>query len=145
MKKDEKGIAIITLVVAITVLMVLAMVIISEVDKNQKQTESDLIESELIMVQNAVLQKNTNANISQTEYEELPGENIPIQEVKDLVDGIPLKGADGEYKVLDEEDLREIGITNTTDTYIVNYKTCEVMNKDKFDFNNKKMYVTAKD
>ncbi len=146
MKEKEKGIAIISLVVTISVLIILAMVTITEVGKNQKETEKQVIESELVMVQNAVLQRKTSANIEQINYDELPGENIAVTEVKEIVGDISLKGNEGEYKILNEGALRELGITNTTDTYIVNYKTGEVINKDKFDFSEeKKMYITATD
>ena len=45
------------------------------------------------------------------------------------------------YYKLAPDKLREIGITNTRDTYIVNYKTGEVINESKKKINDKPLYL----
>ena len=97
------------------------------------------------MVQHAVLQRKTQTDLTKTEYDDLPGTNISKSEVQSIANNVDLKGEDGDYKQLDTSALKELGITNTEDTYIVNYKTGEVINKDKFDTFDKKLYIYSKE
>ncbi len=147
MKKNEKGITLISLVVIIILLMILATVSIGIVVKNNKDSKVNVFQSEIRMVQNAVLQRKTRAEITNTDYSELPGINIQKTEVQKILDkaGLVLKGEEGEYKLLDKSSLEELSITNCTDEYIVNYKTGEVINKNKFDTFDEPLYVYSVD
>ena len=73
-------------------------------------------------------------------YHGKPISNNEIQQ--ELVD-VNLKGKDGEYKILDESNLNELGISNTQDTYIVNYKTGEVINRTNYNSFERKLYLSA--
>ncbi len=99
------------------------------------------------MVQHALLERYTKSQLTK---EELPGTNIEIEEVKKIIEeinnqtksNIELKGKDTEYKELSKQDLENLGITNEKDTFIVNYKTGEVINKTKkMTKSNKALYV----
>ena len=142
-KENEKGITLVSLIVLIIILAVLSIVSISAVVINQKETKTDAFKSELIMVKNAVLQRKTLADTAKIDYEELPGTTINKSEVEKIVreKNITLKGNDGDYKLLNADELEKLGITNTEDEYIVNYQTGEVINKDKFDMFDEALYI----
>ena len=97
------------------------------------------------MVQNAILQRKIRNDSTKTDYEELPGEKISKEEVQELLkkkdDSLVLKGKDDEYKQLDSQSLKQLGITNDVDTYIVNYNTGEVINKTQFENFEEILYV----
>ena len=58
------------------------------------------------------------------------GDTDVIDEIKDITgEDITLKGK--EYKELSISDLEKLGVTNEEDTFIVNYKTGEVINATK--------------
>ena len=141
--KNEKGITLVSLLVLLIILALLSVVSISAVVINQKETKIDTFKSELIMVKNAILERKTLADTTRTTYEELPGTEISKSEVEQIVKGknVTLKGEDGDYKLLNASSLDELGITNTVDEYIVNYKTGEVINKDKFDMFDEALYT----
>ena len=141
MKKDEKGITLVALLIIILLLSIIAGIIFAEINVSKDNSGGQIAESELKMVQNAILQTKTKANLTRTNYEDLPGNNISKEEVQNIAKGISLKGEDGEYKLLDKEKLQEIGITNTDNTYIVNYNTGEVINKDEFYEFGKPLYI----
>ena len=141
--REEKGITLVALMALVTVLIIISGVALGEINKSNKDTKSDVFESEIRVVQNAVLQRKTEADLTKIDYDELPGQEIKKSEVQNIAKGINLKGYDGEYKILDPEELQKLGITNTEDTYIVNYNTGEVINKDKFDMFDEKLYIYA--
>ena len=141
MKKDEKGITLVAIVIMIILLLIIAGITFSGINRNTENTASQVAESELKMVQNAVLQVKTKSSLTRTNYADLPGSDISKEEVQNIAKGIPLKGEEWEYKLLDKEALQEIGVTNTEDTYIVNYNTGEAINKDKFNEFEKPLYI----
>ena len=70
--KKESGITVITLVIVVIVTVILATAGITGVVQNQKDSKISLLESELRMVQHAVIERKTQADITSKEYEELP-------------------------------------------------------------------------
>lgn len=99
------------------------------------------------MIQHALLERYTKSQITK---EELPGADIKIEEVKNIIEeinnqtklNIKLKGKDTEYKELSKQDLENLGITNENNIFIVNYNTGEVINKTKkITKSNKALYV----
>ncbi len=145
MKSNERGITLITLVAFIAALAILAGITFGALSRNKDDTKLNVAESELKMVQNAILQRKTEADLTKTNYEDLPGEQISKNEVQEIVKEKTLKGIDGEYKKLNKKNLEELGITNTENTYIVNYNTGEVIDKDRYATFGDKMYIYSVD
>ncbi len=145
MKSNDKGITLISLMVIVIVLLIIASISLSMGINDQEKTTTSVVKSELLMVQNAILQRKIRNDSTKTDYEELPGEKISKEEVQELLkkkdDSLVLKGKDDEYKQLDSQSLKQLGITNDVDTYIVNYNTGEVINKTQFENFEEILYV----
>ena len=93
------------------------------------------------MIQHAVYETYTKANLTK---ESLPGktlldEGIQIDEIIQEINSkksteeeqIQKKGNEEDYYLLEQNELEEIGVENSKSTYIVNYKTGEVINNTK--------------
>ena len=117
MNKNQKGLTLISLIVMIVVLLILAVVTYKTVNINQEEAKGHTLESEIKMVQNAVLQRKTEADLTRTSYDDLPGENISKEEVQQIMSDNVLKGEDGEYKSLTPDTIQELGISSTEDSY----------------------------
>jgi type II secretory pathway pseudopilin PulG len=132
----DNGITLVALVITIIVLIIIAGVSITGAIRGNQETQEASDFSELNMVQHALLERYTKAQLTK---EDLPGTGVEINEVQSIIDeinnltqnSIELKGNDVDYKELSEQDLNELGITNENDVFIVNYKTGEVINKTK--------------
>lgn len=130
--RKNRGITIVALVVSIIILLIIAGVSISGTIIGVKETEATAQMSELTMIQHAILERYTSSIYTK---QELPGTTIQISEVEIIIDeinelcdsNITLKGT--EYKRLTKQDLNNLGIKNEEYTYIVNYKTGEVINE----------------
>lgn len=130
--RENKGITLVVLVITIIVLIIISGISITGTVKNQKEAQENVQITELTMIQHAVLERYTKAQLTK---EQLPGAKIDKQQVETIVNeinttagtNINLKGT--EYFQLNNEDLKKIGITGKEDIYIVNYKTGEVINK----------------
>ena len=147
MIKENKGITLIALSITVILLMIIAGVsmyegvnIISDVRANKQKTE-------LEMVQHAILEKYTSYKLTRNE-DILIGEHCEyyyvIQKINTInenksekfIEKIELKqedyssnpNPDDFYYELSIEQLEQLGITKSTDKYIVNYKTGEVIN-----------------
>lgn len=136
---SEKGITIVALTITVIVLIILASISIEWGIDSIKQSEDSKLETELNMMQHAILETYTKNMVqSQVISQELPGERIDdYEKVQELVeDSITLEISDYNnideysyyYKFNTEEDFSKIGVKNSKDTYIVNYKTGEVVN-----------------
>lgn len=145
--RKNNGITLIALVITIIVLLIISGISIGGTININEQAQDSVAISELNMIQHAILERYTKAKLT---HEELPGTNIEktevestIQEINNLADvDISLKGNDGDYKELSQTDLVNLGITDETDIYIVNYKTGEVINKtQKVTKKGKALYV----
>ena len=129
----ENGITLVVLVVSIVVLLIIAGVSITGTIRGKDETEEAKLFSELNMVQHAILERYTKAQITNGA---LPGTTMVMSEVQLIIDdmnsstgeNIQLKGKEAEYKKLQQADLEKLGITGK-DTYIVNYNTGEVINE----------------
>lgn len=143
MNKNQKGLTLISLIVMIVVLLILAVVTYKTVNVNQNEAKGHTLESEIKMVQNAVLQRKTEADLTRTSYDDLPGENISKEEVQKIMSDNVLKGEDGEYKSLTPDTIQELGISSTEDTYIVNYRTGEVINQSEYGKYDVNLYLYA--
>lgn len=130
--RENKGITMVALVITIIILLIIAGVSISGTIIGIKETEEKTQISELTMIQHAILERYTSSIYTK---QELPGTTIQTSEVETIIDeinelcnlNITLKGT--EYKRLIKQDLNNLGIENEEYTYIVNYKTGEVINE----------------
>ena len=131
MINKESGITLRTLVILIIVLLILAGVSITVGTNMINVTKNNALTSELQMVQHAVLERYTQYKVI-NDKNLLEGNSITYQEVQNIANeiGVTLKDTDNYYE-LNPEDLKEIGIMKSEDTYIVNYETGEVINKTK--------------
>lgn len=129
--ENNNGISMIALIVTIMVLIILSGIVIGVGGNIFNETQNDTSMSELKIVKQAVLEKYAKYIIV-NDQDILVGESISKTEVESIISGlgISLKSEDGYYR-LSPELLTQIGISNSKDTYIVNYMTGEVINSTK--------------
>ena len=148
MIKKEKGITLIALVVTMVLIIIVSAVSIVVGVGNEKETKARAQKAELQMVQHAILERYTK---SQFTKEPLPGEHLELQELENIINEINSKAKIGinlkdneisDYYRLNSNHLKMLKIQNASDTYIVNYKTGEVLNASKkVDKNKEALYV----
>ena len=132
-ENSTNGITLISLVITIIVLLIISGISKTGTIRGKDEAEASSQLSELNMVQHAILERYTKAQITN---ETLPGTTMVISDVQLILDdinsrtggNIQLKGKDADYKKLEQSDLEKLGITGK-DTYIVNYSTGEVINE----------------
>ena len=148
--RKNEGITLLTLVITIILLIIISGISITGTIKGQKQTNESTQITELNMVQHAILERYTKSQLTK---ETLPGTTIEKQELQTIIEEIKtktgeqitLKGNETEYKQLNKTDLKNLGITQEEDIYIVNYKTGEVINKtQKVTTSGKALYIYSK-
>lgn len=147
--KENRGITLVALVITIVLLLIIVSFSLRGILPHRFEAEDNSKISELNMVQHAILERYTKAQLTK---ENLPGTTIDIVEVQSIIDeinsmsgeNIQLKGT--EYKKLSSEDLTSLGIKNGEDTFIVNYKTGEVINASiKVTESGKTLYTYGKE
>lgn len=115
---SNKAITLITLVITIIVLLILAGASITVGSFSIENYKNSTLESEIMMIQTAV----------HSQYEKyLTTKDINLL-VGQKCDKNGNEITNGEYNLLKPEDLEKIGLENPKDTYIVNYKTGEIIN-----------------
>ena len=157
--KNEKGITLLALVITMIILMILVGITINIGKNGITESREDAMLSELGIVQNAILQRKTKADLTGENY---PGEtiteaNINLEETIEESNNNRTSGEeeisrkdrdDSHYYFLSTENggLEELGITNSEDAYIVNYETGEVINyTTKLTGTGKPLYIYAKE
>ena len=133
--RKNKGITMVALVITIIILLILAGISVTGVIRGIDETNESSAISQLEMVQHALLERKTKADL--TKEETLPGTTANYTELQNLINeintkssaNITLRGNEEDYKELSTADLNELGIEKETNTFIVNYKTGEVINK----------------
>lgn len=133
--RKNKGITMVALVITIIILLILAGISVTGVIRGIDETNESSAISQLEMVQHALLERKTKADL--TKEETLPGTTANYTELQNLINeinikssaNITLRGNKDDYKELSTADLNELGIEKETNTFIVNYKTGEVINK----------------
>ena len=155
----EKGITLLALVVTIIMLIILASTIVNIGQNEIKESEENAKLSELGIVQNAILQRKTKADLTDEDY---PGETIIEADInlEETIEEMNNHRASGEEEITKKDDdnsnyyflstenggLEELGITNSEDAYIVNYETGEVINyTTKLTGTGKPLYIYAKE
>lgn len=136
--KHDKGITMVALVITIIVLLILASVSIIGATASKNEAKENIALSELQMVQHAALERYTKVTLTGEKY---PGTvYTTIEQVKSDVSSIASeitfdtktdKEGNTNYYLVAPSELAELGITNTEDTYIINYTRGEVINKTK--------------
>lgn len=146
--RKNKGITLISLVVTIIILLIISGITITGTIVGVKETEENAQISELKIIQHAIFERYTKSQLTK---EELPGTIIEKAEVQIIIDeinlisgnNVELKG--NEYRKLNGNDLKNLGISESKDTYIVNYSTGEVINETiKVTKSKKALYVYSK-
>lgn len=158
-KKSQKGITLIALVITIIVLLILAGITINMGTQAIKDSKENAVLSELGMVQNAVLQRKTKADLTNETY---PGEVITSTSINldQVIQDINANKSAEEQKVEKKDNnngnyylltntnngLADLGIQNSEDEYIVNYETGEVINyTTKVTETGKPLYIYARE
>lgn len=132
--RKTNGVTLVALIITVILLLIISGISITGTLRGHKETKEASQISELNMIQHAILERYTKAQLTK---EELPGTTITEDDVKTIIgeingitgENITLKGT--EYKELSISDLEKLGVTNEEDTFIVNYKTGEVINATK--------------
>lgn len=150
--RKEQGITLMVLVITIILLLIISGISITGTLRGHEETEEASEISELNMIQHAILERYTKAQLTK---EDLPGTEIDKNDVEGIIneinnkinsesgEKIELKGE--KYKQLSKTDLEKLGITKEDDTFIVNYKTGEVINETKKTTKSgKALYIYAK-
>lgn len=146
--RKNEGITLLAVVITIVLLLIISGISITGTLRGHEETEEATQIAELNMLQHAILERYTKAQLTK---ETLPGIEKEISEVQLIIDeinsttgqNINLKGT--EYKELSTSDLESLGITKEQDIFIVNYKTGEVINKtQKVTKTGKALYVYSK-
>ena len=155
--KNQKGIALVSLVVTIIVLIILAGVAIAMGSQGLTGANENALLSELGIVQNAILQRKTKVDLTGEQY---PGESVSESTLNDVIEEINANKASGEETVERKDNdithyylltannngLSDLGITNSDDAYIVNYETGEVINyTTKVTEDGKPLYIYARE
>lgn len=158
--KNQNGITLIALVITIIVLLILAGITVNMGKQGIKESKENAVLSELAMVQNAILQRKTKADLTNENY---PGQIITevginldevIADINSNKDSgeepISRKDSDDEnYYFLSKSNngLSGLGISGgDDDEYIVNYETGEVINYTaRVTGRGKPLYLYAKD
>ena len=135
--RKNKGITMVALVITIIILLNLAGISVTGVIRGIDETNESTQISQLEMVQHALLERKTKADLTKEKLETLPGTTADYTELQNLINeintmssaNITLRGNKEDYKELSTADLKELGIEKETNTFIVSYKTGEVINK----------------
>lgn len=163
-KRKNSGITIIALTITIILLLIIASVTISIGLNSLKDSKENLKLSELNMVQQAVLENYTKYKTTNNDIYIL-GNQVSYSDMQTLISEINSKNTTGEnitlkvsdytsgaldisiyYYELSQEDLEKMGISDTDETYIVNFSTGEVINKTlKVTGSGKPLYTHAMD
>ncbi len=143
LKRTENGITLIALAITIIVLMIILSIGTYSGINSLKEAKEDKLLSELGMMQQVILENytkylmlkdNTYIIGTKLEYEEV--QNVISEINKKSTETVSLKlsgytsAGDAEYYYrLSPEDYALMGLSDMEDTYIVNYKTGEVINE----------------
>ncbi len=131
--RKNDGITLGTLAIMIVILLIISSITISGELMDFGKTKDAVKLSELNMIQHAILERYTKSQFTKND---LPGTSITKSDVQLIINeintqtgcDIELKGNENDYKILQNQDLKNLGI-KASDSYIVNYYTGEVINR----------------
>lgn len=128
-KSENKGITLIALTITIVILLIIAGITITGSITGVDESKTNKLLTELDMVQHAVLERYTKYSLTKDEDLLVGTQTSSLPSIGDNNWQIQSPSKPYEYYyTLVPEDLNMLGITNTEDTYIVNYSTGEVYN-----------------
>lgn len=132
--KTQKGITLISLVVTVIILLIISLVAVNFGISGISNIKDSKLESELNMVQHAVLEQYTKYKTTK-DIAFLVGTKVSEEQLSKITTElgitlvtIPNTYSNKEYYKLDKASLSEIGIQETDDEYIINYISGEVIN-----------------
>ena len=145
MLKSKNGVTLLALVLTVVIILILAGIGTYSGMSSLTKSEDSRLSSELLMVQHAILEAYTKYIVTNKVVQNenaLAGEILTGNESYiEKSDGKYYFKYDGEnkielkdsnisnyYLISTEDEFQKLGMTNTTDNYVVNYKTGEVMN-----------------
>lgn len=144
-KRKNEGITMVALTITIIILLIIASVGTFSGVNSLRQAKEETQISELKMVQQAILENYTKYKTTKNEMY-LRGTQLTYSEVSDIINEINSKNteetvtlkvqesvaSDKEtaYYELSEQNRKDMGITQTSYRYIVNYSTGEVINAE---------------
>ncbi len=147
--KNSKGITLSGLAITIIVLTILATVGATVGITNVREAKDAKLDTELEMVQHAILEQYVKFETTK-DVVYLVGNKLEKSEVDQIAQElditlveIPDTYENKDYYKLDKASLKEIGIQNTDDEYIVNYISGEVINITSKKNDNKPLYTKA--
>lgn len=148
--KKEKGITMVVLVVTIVLLLILSTISINIGISSINSTKDAKLMVELEIVRHAILEQYTKYKTTKDSVY-LVGKKITNDEAVNYANEmgvilvtIPDTYSNKDYYLLDKDSLNSIGIENSTDEYVVNYVSGEVMNITvKKSNNNSPLYTKA--
>lgn len=126
--KNNKGITLVALSITVIVLLIIASISITGVVINLSSIDENIVESELTVLQNAILQRYTKYTVSQNPSI-LVGSTVTALTATDW-SNLGITNTQN-YKQLSVSDLANLGIDNykTDFIYIVNYVNGDVIIK----------------
>ena len=147
--KNSKGITLSGLAITIIVLTILATVGATVGITNVREAKDAKLDTELEMVQHAILEQYVKFETTK-DVVYLVGNKLEKSEVDQIAQElditlveIPDTYENKDYYKLDKASLKEIGIQNTDDEYIVNYISGKVINITSKKNDNKPLYTKA--
>lgn len=148
--RKQEGITMVSLIITIIIVMILAGIGVSVGTNSMKSSKDSKFTSELLMVQHAVLEQYTKYQTVK-DINILVGNKMELTEVQNIAQtlgitlvSIPENYSNKDYYKLDKSSLLELGIKDSSDEYIVNYISGEVINiTQKTTSNNEALYVRA--
>ncbi len=148
--KEEKGITIVSLVITFILLLIISAVGVNMSINGINSAKDSKLNGELQMVQHAVLEQYTKYKTTRDSVY-LVGTKITKEEASNFANemgvtlaNIPDTYSNKDYYKLDRVDLEAIGIKDSTDEYVINYVSGEVMNITvKKSNNNSPLYTKA--
>lgn len=153
-KKNQKGITIIALVITIIVLLIIASISIGSALNSHQLAAKNKLLTEVEMVQHAALERYTkqvtlgNENFPGEEYTSKAEIEADIDKIKSdtKLSEILNNTTPGDYYFLDTTALKSLGVTDTEDSYIINYKLGIAINATvQLTEDGEPLYVYSKD
>lgn len=129
--KNNKGITLVALVITIIILLILASITVYMGTDSIKDSKENILLTEVRMVQHAALERYTqeslmNSNIlpgtPYSSMDEIKNDITELSSEEKLTNLLNNNQTPSDYYYLETADLEEMQITNTEDSYIINYK-----------------------
>lgn len=128
--RQNKGITLVVLITTVIVMIMIAGVTVVVASNWINKSQSIKLQSEIMIVKQAISERYMKY-LTIKDASILVGDNSKTTQYSLI--GITL---DSNYYELSKTDMKNLNLDNITDTYIVNYKTQEVINKTQIESNN---------